>query len=180
MKQLHTSYSNLGSWRQVRDPLSGVIRFQFDQKRGVLTSILLFTLCMLAAMWLASIRSNTGNDGARIAAVWILAATGVIIPLIIVFHGVSEQSKGDLIRYCIDQDVLELPRIGQSIDNARRRVSFSSENYTNRKDHFYELNIVLDGQRMKFLSSNLLNGFRSITKPLEAIGFAVSYQKIKI
>lgn len=180
MKPLHTAYDNLGSWRTVHDSLSGVVRFQLDQRRGILTSILLFILCILAAIWLAGVKSNTGNDGARIAGAWILATTGVVVPMIISSHGISEHSKGDLMRYNVNEDVLDLPRVGRSIENARQRVYFSSEHYIGLHQHVFELNLVLDGQRIKFLSSIFPNGFRSITKPLESLGFAVNHQKIKL
>ncbi|MBC7980524.1 MAG: hypothetical protein H7Y36_08180 [Armatimonadetes bacterium] len=157
-----------------------MVLFQFDQRRGTYTSILLFILCIAAAFWLSSIVIDTGNEGGRTAGVWILAATGVVVPLIIFFHGLSERSKGDLMRYSINEDVLELPRIGQSIDHAKQRVYFSYEHYIGSGDAFFELNLVVDGQRIKFLSSIFGNGLRPITKPLEEMGFAVNHHKIKI
>jgi len=160
-----------------------MVRFQFDQRRGILTSTILFILCIIGAFVLASIRGNWVNDDARIACVWFVAALGVIVPLIIVLHGILERSKGDLMRYSIHEDVLEMPRMGRSIENARQRVYFSFEHYTGSgvpDNHVYELNLVLDGQRIKFLSSIFDNGFQSITKPLESMGFAVNRQKIKI
>jgi hypothetical protein len=180
MKQLHTTYSNLGPWKEVRDPLSGLIRIKFDQRRGLIICVLLFIFCMPSAVWLAGISNDAGNDGVRIFGVWILAATSIIIPLIIVSLGIREHLKGDLIRYHSDDDILELPRTNQCIKNARQRVIFSSEHYTNCGDNFFEFNVVLDGQRVKFLSSIAINSFKSLTKSLEASGFTVNHQKIKV
>lgn len=180
MKQLHTSYSNLGSWKSVHDHSSGVVSFQFDQRRGIFSSIFLFLLCILAAIWLSNIRSNAGNDGARVAGVWLLSVTGVAVPLIIITHGVLERRKGDLIRYDMSKDVLSLPRIERTVQEARQRVNFSSEHYAGSEHHSFELNLVLDGERIKFLSSIEGNAFKSIIKSLESLGFSVSHQKIKI
>jgi hypothetical protein len=157
-----------------------VIRFQFDPGPGILTSILVFILCALAVIGLATIRSNTGNDGARLVGIWIVAATGILTPLVILARGMKECRKGDLLRYRIHGDVMELPRENRSIENARQRVYFSSEHYSDGSNHFFEFNLVLDGQRLKFLSSSVANGFRSIAKPLETLGFPVNHQKITI
>jgi hypothetical protein len=157
-----------------------VVRFQFDPRRGILASVLLFIFCSLAAYWLAGVRSNIGNDGARIVGVWVLALTGVVVPAVILAHGFSERRKGDLMRYRLHEDSLELPRLDRTIENARQRVYFSSEHYVGPSDHFFELNLVLDGQRLKFLASIEKNAFRTVTRPLEGLGFAVNYQKIRI
>jgi len=180
MTRLHNSYNNLGSWKQVHDPSSGVVRFQFDRKPGIIKSILLLILCTLAAIGLTNIRSNSGNNGARIAGIWLVAATGIFTPLGILAHGLMQRREGDLLRYRPQDDFMEFPRMGLSIENAKQRVYFSSEHFTNSSHHFFEFNLVLDGQRVKFLSSIAANGFRSIAKPLEALGFAVNHQKIKI
>ena len=180
MKQLHTSYHNLGSWKVIRDSKSSVIRILFDQRIGIITSTILFVVCSAVAFWLYGINTNSGNDGARIAGVWILAITGILTPLFIIAHGIAQRKKGDLIQYDIKNDVLELPRISTSIDHARARVHFSSEHFTDMSNHFFELNIIIDGQRTKFLSSSVSNGFRNIVEPLNALGFSVNHQKIKI
>lgn len=157
-----------------------MVRIEFNQKGGIVISILLFIFCAIGAMWLAKFRSDAGNEGARVAGVWIVSITGVVVPLVILAYGASERRKGDLMRYFPDDDVLEFPRMVRSIENAKQRVYFSSEHYTNQGEHFFELDLVVDGERIKFLSSNAINGFRSITKPLEAIGFAVNHQRISI
>lgn len=180
MKQLHTSYSNLGSWRAIRDSNSGQLRIQFDQRRGIITSILLFVLCLIATVWLCGAENSSSNDGAKVAGIWIVSLTGLAVPLGILSYGASQKKKGDLIRYNIKEDILELPRIQTTIEKARQRAYLSSEHFSNMSDHFFELNLVIDGQRTKFLSSSVANGFRNIVKPLESVGFAVNHQKIKI
>ncbi|MBK1882866.1 hypothetical protein JIN85_10595 [Luteolibacter pohnpeiensis] len=97
----------------------------------------------------------------------------------ILAHGRSQIKKGDLLRYHHDTGTLELPRTGVTIENGRYRVWFSSEHFSNG-EHYYEFNIVIDGERTKFLSSTSSNGFKSIAKPLEELGFPVRHQKIKL
>jgi len=180
MKQLHTSYSNLGSWTTIRDDPAGVVRIVFDQRRGIYTSVALFILCVAAAIWLAGLHSEAGNDGARLAGVWILGITGIAVPVSILLYGRSAASKGDYIRFDSGRNYLVLPRLSQSIERARERVYFSSEHFTDTNSHFFELNLVLDGERVKFLSSSVANGFKSIVRTLEQAGFAVNHQKIRI
>lgn len=124
LKPLHTTYSNLGSWRRIDDPTSGMVRIEFNQKGGIVISILLFIFCAIGAMWLAKFRSDAGNEGARVAGVWIVSITGVVVPLVILAYGASERRKGDLMRYFPDDDVLEFPRMVRSIENAKQRRVF--------------------------------------------------------
>jgi hypothetical protein len=180
MKRLHTSYSNLGSWRTIHNIPSGVVRVLFDQRRGIYTSIVLFILALVAAIWLSGLKVNTENNNLRITGVWILMITGVAVPLIILLYGWFQTRKGDYIRYDTSHNILNLPHIDQSIERAKERCYFSSEHFTDNSDHFFELNLVLDGERLKFLSSSVANGFKPIIKTLQELGFSVNHQKIKM
>ena len=139
----------------------------------------LFILCTAAGIRLAGITTDAGNDGARVAGVWILGITGIAVPMGILLYGRSATRNGDYMRYDSRRDLLELPQVNQSIERARERVYFSSEHFTDSDNHFYELNLVLDGQRTKFLSSSVANGFKSVTRTIEQAGFAVNHQKIR-
>jgi hypothetical protein len=180
MKRLHTSYSNLGSWRTIRDESSGEFRIGFDQRRGIYTAIILFALCIGGSVWLAGLDTDAGNDGARIAGAWLLGITGLAVPVGILLYGRSASRRGDYLRYSSGRDLLELPQLGQSIQRAKERVYFSSEHFTDNNHHFFELNLVLDGERVGFLSSSVANGFKPVARTLEQAGFAVNHQKIKI
>ena len=67
MKRLHTSYSNLGSWRTIHNIPSGVVRVLFDQRRGIYTSIVLFILALVAAIWLSGVLGKNPQAANQIA-----------------------------------------------------------------------------------------------------------------
>lgn len=90
------------------------------------------------------------------------------------------EKKGDLIIYNTELDFLVFPRLDLKIESANKRMSFSNEHYTNLSNHFFELNIILDGNRIKFISSSQKNGFKIILKWAEVTGFNVLFNKIKI
>ena len=155
------------------------MRILFSQRIGIINSIVLFVAFSAAAYWLTRLDIDAGNENARVLGLLILGITGIATPLYIITYGITQSRKGDLLRYDINNNVLEIPHISTSIENARQRVYFSSEYFKDYGRHLYELNIVVDGQRIKFISSSVSNGFRDIVKPLESLGFSVNHQKFK-
>jgi hypothetical protein len=110
----------------------------------------------------------------------LLSFVGISVPLGILVWVWKEKSLGDLIQFNSESDIVFLPRNNLIVESAKKRISFSYEHYTNLSDHFFELNLVLDEQRIRFASSSQKNGFAIVIKEIEKMGFSVSRNKIKI
>ena len=176
MKPLHTSYSNLSSWKATADADGEGIRIDFDARPGIIHSVVVFVGCLLAIIGLTQLDARKGKMAAGYA---ILGITGCVTPICIVAGGMSEKKKGPILLYRTKTDTLQLPRLDRTIESARQCVYFSSEHYSGGR-HLYELNVVINGQRLPFISATSSGNFKPVTKALEGLGFPVNHQKIKV
>lgn len=176
MKPLHTSYSNLSTWKATVDADGEGIRIDFDARRGIANAVAVFVGCLLGIIGLSHL---DGMKERMPVAYVILGLTGLVTPIIIVASGIREKKKGPILLYRTKTDTLQLPRLDQTIESASQSVYFSSEHYSGGV-HLYELNVVINGQRLPFISTNLRSNFKPVTKVIEGLGFAVNHQKIKV
>ena len=179
MKPLHTSYSNLSSWRVVSADAAGEeLRIEFDTRRGTVNAIAVLVGCVLAIIGLTHLHARKTNKAMMPVAYVILGLTGSVTPLLIVAGGIREKKKGPVLTYRPATDTMRFPRLDQTIESARETVHFSSEHYAGGT-HRYELNVVIHGKRLPFISTNVSANFKPVTKALGRWGFAIGHQKIK-
>lgn len=176
MKPLHTSYSNLSSWKATADADGEEIRIDFDTRRGTVNAVAVFVGCLLAIIGLTQLDARKGK---MTVGYIILGLTGIVTPITIVAGGIREKKKGPVLLYRTKTDTMQLPRLDQTIESARQSVYFSSEHYSGGS-HRYELNVVINGQRLPFISATMRSNFKPVTKALEGLGFPVNHQRIKI
>lgn len=173
MKRLHTSYHNLGSWKLVREPDHSALHIVYNAKPVILPAVLVFVLCGAFAAHVAQLPIASG----KALAVGILAATGILVPAYMAYYSITEAGKKPLLTYRPTEDLLIVRDPALEIQGAYQRVSFSSEHFI-EGEHYFEFNIVIDGERRKFLSANA-NRFKRLIRDLNAMGFYVSERTIK-
>lgn len=176
LKQLHSSYGNLQSWETRVDREARIARIVFAKGRAAWTAFTIFLICTAIAIWAGFFFEAANASKIAIS----VALVGAIVPGGILLWILAEMKRGDLLIYHAGEDRLTLPRMGKEIEKAKSRVSFSSEHYMNLDSHFFELNLVLDGERLPFISSSVANGFSTVVKGVERMGFSVSTSKIRI
>lgn len=176
MKPLHTSYSNLSSWKATADADGEGIRIDFDTRRGTANAVAVFVGCLLAIIGLTQLDARKGKMAVGYT---ILGITGCVTPICIVAGGLREKKKGPILLYQTKTDTLQLPRLDRTIEAARQSVYFSSEHYSGGS-HVYELNVVINGERLPFISTTIRSNFKPVTKAIEGLGFAINHQKIKV
>ncbi len=177
MERLHTSYGNLGSWRLSK--LADSIVIKYNPAPAIITCSIVCILCGLSAYWLFGVVTDTNQSKINLA-IGTLITAAVLYPTATLLYIASQYKKGDLIHFTPSTNTLNIPRIGLSIDNAMNRVYFSQEHFTDGNNHFFEYNIVIDGERHKFLSSSVSNGFKSVRSKLDKLGFHTQNQKIRL
>lgn len=174
VKRLHTSYHNLGSWKLVREPDHSALHIVYNAKPVILPAVLVFVLCGVFAAHVAQLPIASG----KAFAVGILAITGILVPAGMGFYAFTETGKKPLLTYRPTDDLLIVRDPALEIQGAYQRVSFSSEHFLDGGAHYFEFNIVVDGERRKFLSSNA-NRFKRLARDLNEMGFYVSEQTLK-
>lgn len=173
MKPLHSSYHNLGSWRMLGKARDAEIRIVYHARPQILSAALLFFLCMAAA---AVMYFKLPSGG---AVVGIAAGTGIVVPAIMVAYALSRSKKGPILTYQAPADILLVSEPPMEIPHAYQRVSFSRERFQDGDDYGHEFNLVVDGERKKFLSSSS-DSFSKISGFVTEMGFRVTEQKIKL
>lgn len=174
MKRLHNSYGNLQAWRGNRCKEAKFTKVVFDWKRTIFLAVSIVAFCAYVSSFCWE---RYSEQGLKIL-FWFSILIGVLVPLILILWVIFERSKDDLITYDHRNDCISFPRIDLIVVNARGRVSFSFEHYTDGSDHFFEFNLVVDRERVAFLSSSVSNGFDEIIKEVEYMGFLVTRTKI--
>ena len=66
------------------------------------------------------------------------------------------------------------------MDSATSRLNFSSEHYIKYVRHYFELNLVIDGERVKFLSAHVPKSFSPIRKLMEPRGFRFEDHRVHL
>ena len=176
MNQLHKSYSNLQAWKIENIKGNNSICLVFDSRLSVYISLFIALSC--AVMILVLRVRDLGEASGTI--IWSVIAVGIAVPLGISTWAFLERRKGALMCYNTENDLLILPRINRRIELASKRVAFSFEHYSDLSDHFFELNLVLDGTRVALVSSSVKNGFDRVICGIEAMGFSITYNRIKL
>ncbi|WAC19314.1 hypothetical protein OVA24_18975 [Luteolibacter sp. SL250] len=175
MKPLHTSYSNLGSWKPDRSPDGAELYLRYHARPIVTGAIFLFLICCIAAVLAAvhlppDVKMKEGLIG-------IIILTGIVVPVVMVAHAAAAVKKGPLLSYHVSTDTLLVSDPPAKITPASERVSFSSEHFSDG-DHRFEFNLVVDGERRKFLSS--ISSFKNLSRHIREMGFQVSEHKVKL
>lgn len=175
MERLHNSYDNLHLWRIEKDS-SEMTQIYFDGKLARNTAIVLSILCFSLALFCWAKGPSKWIE----IILWSSLLVGFFVPLAIAIWINIEQKKGKLLIYDSKNDCLIFPRYSLEINDAKKRVVFSFEHYTDLSDHFFELNFLIDGERKAFISSSVANGFNKIISELERLNFFVNRQKIRM
>jgi len=176
MKPLHASYHNLGSWTMVGEPGASEFRIVYHAFPVIASAVFLFLLCMAGAALLHfTLPPSVEMKG---VAVGFVAATGIAVPAIMAAYAVSRSKKGPLLTYRASRDILLVSEPPLEISNAYQRVSFSRERFYDG-EYRHEFNLVVDGERKKFLSSSD-DSFSKISGFVGEMGFYVSEHKIKL
>jgi len=175
MKPLHTSYSNLGSWKLDRAADGSEVYLSYHPKPIIATAIFVFVFCCAAAILAAIyLPPRAGIKGVSIG---ILALTGIAVPTIMTAYAYAAVKRGPLLAYRPSTDTLIVSEPALEITPASERISFSSEHFIDG-DHRFEFNLVVDGERNKFLSS--ISSFKRLAKQIDEMGFQVSDHKVKL
>jgi hypothetical protein len=175
MTPLHNSYNNLGCWKLVRDS-DLKLHVIYNSRVAYISAIILFLLCALfVGLLLHHLPSSSGKS----LAVAIISATGVLTPGFMICYAKNQAEKGPLLTYNPSEDLLYVREPAAEIQGACQRVSFSSEHFKKHSEHYFEFNIVIDGERKKFLSS-VSDSFRQLTRDINEMGFYVSRHTIKL
>ena len=176
MNRLHSSYHNLGSWKLVREGKGAKLHIVYNAQSTYIGAAVLFALCILFAWLLYRYLPDTSGKS---IALTIISATGVLSPGIMAGYAMSQTGKKPLLTYIPAEDLLIVREPAAEIHGAYQRVSFSSEHFKEHSDHYFEFNIVIDGERRKFLSS-IANSFKRLSRDLGEMGFYVSENVIKL
>ncbi len=175
MKPLHTSYDNLGSWTMVGNHGSPETRVVYHALPVIVRGALVFLLCVAGA---ALLYFKLPPQEMKGVAIGIVVATGIITPAIIAAYVVNQTRKGPLLVYQASKDILVVSEPPLKIPSAYQRVSFSHERFYDG-EYRHEFNLVVDGERKKFLSSSV-DSFSKISRFVGEMGFRVSEHKIKL
>jgi hypothetical protein len=177
MKPLHTTYHNLGSWKMVGAARDPEVHIVYHALPVILSGLLVFSLCMAAAA--ALYFKLPPEEEKKGLVVCFVAGIGVVVPSSMTAYAVSRSKKGPILTYKSPGDVLLISEPSLEITNAYQRVSFSFERYWDggRNDR-YEFNLMVDGERRKFLSSSV-DSFSKISGFVTEMGFRVSKHTIK-
>jgi len=167
MDPLHKSYSNTRTWKFQHMDGNEVLRF--DATGNKISSTLVSLICIvLGCVCFYFIEEKLG---------WMIlaisCATSVLVSAIGMYVRKTEEKKPDLLIYRPASGEVKFPREGKIIPNAQSVLSFSHERHEGGKYGAYELNYVIDNERLPFLKS--INSFRKITRNLERMGFSVTY-----
>lgn len=176
MNRLHTSYHNLGSWKLVREQGGSKLFIVYNTRSTYIGAIILFVLCALFAFLL---HRHLPSTPGKSLALTIISATGILTPAIMVGYAVNQAGKMPVLTYFQTEDLLIVREPDLKIQGACQRVSFSSEHFKELSEHYFEFNILIDGERKKFLSS-VSDCFKGLTRDLNEMGFSVSKHFIKL
>ncbi|HVJ47391.1 MAG TPA: hypothetical protein VM511_13455 [Luteolibacter sp.] len=175
MEPLHSSYSNLDPWKLERDRNGCGARIVFDFRWAVIKSVLLFVVCLIGSI-LAAV--HLPADGFRDQIIGICLLTGVVVSPFMIARASRSRKRAPLLVYDAAADFIDISKPPLKIENASRRVAFSSEDFSLQRGRGFELNLVLDGRRKKFLSS--ISNFRRLAGDLREMGFQVFEYKVKL
>ncbi len=157
-------------------PEASEFRIVYHAFPVIFSAALLFLLCIAgAALLYFTLPPSVEMKG---AAVGFVAATGVAVSSAMAAYAASRSKKGPLLTYQASRDILFVSEPPLEISNAYQRVSFSRERFYDGEYH-HEFNLVVDGERKKFLSSSD-DSFSKISDFVGELGFYVSEHKIKL
>lgn len=173
LKAIHSSYSNLGAWKVFQD--NEILSVRFNQKQIIWGSVIIALLCFIGGSVFYYL---TRHDDFGVLGLIIGFGVGILVPFLFLANASSEKQKGDLLKYDLERDLLEL-RGGIIIENAKDRVVFSYEHYDGSNgDYDSELNKVVDGNRSGFIHHIGSRGScENIALSLADVGFRVEYTK---
>ena len=109
----------------------------------------------------------------------IFILTGLVVPGIMMTRAHDLAGKNPLLSYQPSNDTLRIAEPSLEITPASGRVSFSFEHFI-KHDHYFELNLVLDGERRKFLSPLSPDPFHPLARQIREMGFRVAEQTVKL
>ena len=152
MKPLHQSYSNMGNWKFVMNSKNGDLEVGYDTRPVVIGGIIVITLCIALAL----IGYNIAESEHKVLFLIIGIGTAFVTGCLILATALSEKSNGPILVYSPSSDTLKIRDLKKTVSSASENVEFSSEKYRNKNNtnlHYRaEFNIIIDGERLKFLS----------------------------
>lgn len=169
MKPLHTSYSNLGQWTTVQSSDKNSLSVVYNFRGALIAASMISTLCVV----LSSFAYLHVSGEARVLFLVIGIGTALLVSGIICATAFDEKGRGAILTYDRLADTLTIRDFGETVVGARKKVLFSDEAYPDTDGGKYELNLVINGERRKFLSHTCSNGFDSILRFAEMIDFEV-------
>ncbi len=177
MKPLHSHYATPGPWKLDRAADGSELHLNFNAKPTYIAAGVLLAICFGAALFI-SLRLPPEADikGAMIA---IFLLTGLAVPAVMAARVHEESGKNPLLSYLPGPDILKVSVPAMEISPASVRISFSFEEFI-QHHHRFEFNLVVDGERMKFLSALSADPFRPLRRQISEMGFHVSGHVVKL
>ncbi len=177
MKPLHSSYGSAGPWKLERAADGSELRLNFNARPTHIAAGVLLAICSGAALFISfQLPPDAHMKGAMIA---IFLLTGLTVPGIMAARAHEESGRNPLLTYLPGPDILRVSAPAMEISPASGRVSFSFEEFI-RQGHSFEFNLVVDGERTKFLSALSADPFRALRSQISEMGFHVSGHVIKL
>jgi hypothetical protein len=177
MQPLHTSCALPAFLKLHRSPDGSGLELRHDAGPAFLGAALVLALGC-SASFLSAYMLPAGLEIRNPMILGTLAA-GTAAAAGIAAHALAVLRKPPLLNYQKAADTLVIARPAHQIANASDRVEFSSEHFIGADNgNRYELSLVLDGERRKFLSSLL--SFNRLASQINQMGFRVSEYTVKL
>lgn len=167
MEPLFQNYSSMHSWELLK--INQIYELH-RSGRGVFLGYFVFSLILVVVGVVVLV---VRGDGFGVSASYVAFVAAAVFLAIGFFHSSSVKRSGPIFSYNPAEGIIEFDSL--KVRDALERLTFSYEvhrgtsNYPNS-----ELNLILDGERRRFLSSRGENvTLEKVVKELEALGFGV-------
>ena len=182
MKPLHTSYSNTGAWKFVIDKRTNNLTVVYNSKVVIISALIISAICIGFGL----LGYNYVEAEQKILFLIIGIGTAFLLCATMLGTAFSENSKGPILTYSKSSDTLKIRDLKKTIAQASHNVAFSCEKYKSKdgfsdEDGGYrcEFNVLINGERTKFLSHSYINGFSPLIQFSVKAGIRVYHHTIE-